>query len=158
MSEGLITHIYVAPEKAKPVRLVDTVEALAGEGLRGDRYTAARNRRGPDCQATFIELENLEAFTRQTNLALTPEMTRRNIVTRGIRLNALVGRRFRAGEAVFEGLELCEPCKLLARITHREVLQHLLGKGGLRARIVEGGTIRIGDTLEALTRAHAAHG
>jgi MOSC domain-containing protein YiiM len=147
MGMGVVTHIYIAPEKARPVQRVERVEALADQGLRGDRYTLAKNRRAPDYQVTLVEIENLEAFTRRTHLALTPEMTRRNIVTRGVRLNDLVGRRFRAGEALLEGLELCEPCKLLARITHREVLQQLAGRGGLRARIVEGGAIRVGDPV-----------
>jgi MOSC domain-containing protein YiiM len=95
-------------------------------------------------------MENIEAFTRATNLALTPAMPRRNIVTRGVRLNDLCGKRFRVGGAVFEGLELAEPCKLFARRTHPETLQFFAGKGGLRARIVAGGSIRVGDALAAL--------
>ena len=75
-------------------------------------------------------------------------MPRRNIVTRGIRLNELCSKRFRVGRARFEGLELCEPCNLFATRTHREVLQFFVGKGGLRARIVLGGEIRVGDSIE----------
>jgi MOSC domain-containing protein YiiM len=80
-------------------------------------------------------------------------MARRNIVTRGVRLNDLCGKRFRVGEAVFEGLELCEPCTLLAKRTHREVLRFLRGNGGLRARIVRTGVIRVGDSIVAAERA-----
>lgn len=120
----------------------DRIEALLDAGLRGDRYT--------DHQVTFIELENIEAFTRSTGLALSPDMPRRNIVTRGIRLNALHGRRFRIGAAVFEGLELCEPCSLFAKRTHREVLEFFPRKAGLRARVVSGGEIRVGASIENL--------
>ena len=142
-----VTHIFVAAKKGEPARAVEAVEALADQGLRGDRYADAANRRGADYQVTLIELENIEAFTRATHLALTPEMPRRNIVTRGVRLNDLIGQRFAVGGAVFEGLELCEPCKVFARRTHREALAFFAGKGGLRARIVAGGPIRVGDPV-----------
>ena len=71
-----------------------SVEALVDGGLTGDRYCEAKNRRSPDYQVTFIELENIEAFTQATDLPLAPEMPRRNIVTRGIRLNRLCAKRF----------------------------------------------------------------
>ena len=125
-----------------------SVEALADGGLTGDRYSEAKNRRSPDYQVTFIELENIQAFIQAAGLPLTPDMPRRNIVTSGIRLNGLCGKRFKVGRARFEGLELCEPCSLFARRTHREVLQFFVGKGGLRARIVSGGEICVGDAIE----------
>jgi MOSC domain-containing protein YiiM len=125
-----------------------SVEALTEVGLTGDRYCEANNRRSPDYQVTLIELENVEAFSQASGLPLTPDMPRRNIVTSGVRLNELCGKRFRVGRALFEGLELCEPCSLFAKRTHREVLHFFIGKGGLRARIVSGGEIRVGDTVE----------
>ena len=126
---------------------VASVEALADGGLSGDRYAEAKNRRAPDYQVTLIELENIEAFVGETELVLTPEQPRRNIVTRGVNLNALCGKRFRIAAAVFEGLELCEPCSLFAKRTHREILKFFVGKGGLRARIVAGGRIHVGDRI-----------
>jgi MOSC domain-containing protein YiiM len=129
---------------------VASVEAIAGVGLEGDRYTAVRSRHTEEYQVTLIELEAIEAFTRETGLALTPEMPRRNIVTRGVRLNDLVGKRFRIGAVLFEGAELCEPCTLFARRTHREVLKSMKGKGGLRARVVEGGTVKVGQEIETV--------
>jgi len=143
-----VVHIFIASAKAAPVASVTSVEALAGEGLRGDRYAAAKNRRGPDYQVSLIELENIEAFTAQTGLGLSPGQPRRNIVTRGVRLNDLCGKRFRIGAAVFEGLELCEPCSVFAKNTHREALKWFVGRGGLRARIVHGGEVRVGDAVE----------
>ena len=127
---------------------VSAVEALTDQGLRGDRYLDAKVRRNADQQVTLIELESIEAFTRETGLSLEPGMPRRNIVTRGARLNELCGRRFTVGGVLLEGLELCEPCRLFAKRTHRAALQFFAGRGGLRARIVTGGEIRVGDPLE----------
>lgn len=143
-----VTHIFVAAAKGEPAHALEAVEALSNEGLRGDRYADARNRRAADNQVTLIELENIEAFVQATGLPLTPEMPRRNIVTRGVRLNELCGKRFAVGGALFEGLELCEPCKLFAKRAHPEVLSFFAGKGGLRARIVAGGSVRVGDLVK----------
>jgi len=143
-----VVKIFVASKRGAPMLAQQSVEALTEGGLTGDRYAEAKNRRSPDYQVTFIELENIEAFTQATGLLLTPDMPRRNIITRGIRLNGLCGKPFRVGQARFEGLELCEPCSLFARRTHREILQFFVGKGGLRARIVSGGEIRVGDAIE----------
>ena len=134
---GNVVHIFVAPKKGAPAQSLQKVDALPGRGLAGHHYA----------DATFIELEHIEAFTRATSLALTPAMPRRNIVTRGVRLNDLCGKRFRVGGAIFEGLELAEPCKLFARRTHREALPFFAGKGGLRARIVHAGTVQVGDVV-----------
>jgi len=144
-----VAHLFIAPERGAPMARVTQVEALHGVGLQGDRYTHTASRFSAHYQVTLIELEAIEAFTRETGLALTPEMPRRNIVTHGVRLNDLVGLRFQVGEALFEGAELCEPCTLFARRTHREVLKVLRGRGGLRARVVKGGPIRPGDAIRA---------
>jgi len=145
-----VRHIFVAALRNAPARSVPNVEAVAGVGLEGDRYAEARNRRGPGQEVTFIELEAIREFTQKTHLAMTPAMPRRNIVTEGVRLDRLVGRRFRIGEAEFEGLEPCEPCGKFARNTHREALKFFVHRGGLRARIVRGGQVRVGDPLEVL--------
>ena len=126
---------------------LQSVEARAGAGLAGDRYAEAKNRRSPDYEVTLIESENIEAFVKATGHALTPEMPRRNIVTSGVRLNDLLGRRFSVGPAVFEGLELCEPCSLFAKRTYSEVLAFFRGKGGLRARIISAGVLSVGDAV-----------
>ena len=143
-----VVHIFVASKRGAPMSAQQSVEALTEAGLTGDRYSEEKNRRSPDYQVTFIELENIEAFTQASGLPLTPDMPRRNIITRGIRLNGLCGKLFRVGRARFEGLELCEPCSLFARRTHHQVLNFFVGKGGLRARIVSGGVISVGDAIE----------
>jgi MOSC domain-containing protein YiiM len=102
-THGEVARIFVASERGSPMQSLASVEALADQGLRGDRYSQPKNSQAPDNQVTLIELENIEAFTRSTDLALTPEMPRRNIVTRGIRLNDLCGKRFRVGRRYSKG-------------------------------------------------------
>jgi MOSC domain-containing protein YiiM len=124
-----------------------SVLALADAGLQGDRYADPSVRRGPDYQVTLIEIENIEAFANAASILFTNDMPRRNLVTRGVPLNDLCGKRFKVGKATFDGLELCEPCALFASRTHRDVLKYFLRKGGLRARIVVGGEINVGDPV-----------
>jgi MOSC domain-containing protein YiiM len=140
-----IVEILVARDRGHAMTSVESVEALTDCGLVGDRYANPKYRKSPDYQLTLIEIENIEQFVRDTGLALSPDAPRRNLVTRGVRLNELVGKRFSAGLAVLEGLELCEPCSLFATRTYPSVVKYFLRKGGLRARIIQGGTIRVHD-------------
>jgi MOSC domain-containing protein YiiM len=142
-----VIHIFVAPTRGAPMEPRQIVVALTDGGLDGDRYADPVNRRGPDYQITLIESENIAAFSEMVDVPFTPDMPRRNIVTQGVRLNELCGMRFKVGSAVLEGLELCEPYSLFAKRTHRDVLKYFPRKGGLRARIVVGGEIHIGDPV-----------
>lgn len=126
------------------------VEAIADCGLVGDRYAERKNRRSADYQVTLIEIENIEAFNQSTGLLLTADAPRRNLVTKGIRLNNLCGKQFTVGTTLLEGLELCEPCRLFAKRTDPQVLTLFKGKGGLRARVVTGGLITVGDEIREL--------
>jgi MOSC domain-containing protein YiiM len=146
----VVEHIFVAPRRGAPQLALDRVEALEETGLRGDRYTAVRSKFSLHHQVTLIEAENIEAFNKSTGHVLTPDMPRRNLVTRGIRLNDLVGRRFIAGGALLEGMELCEPCRLFASRSYPEVVEALAKKGGLRARIVASRIILVGDGIEVI--------
>jgi MOSC domain-containing protein YiiM len=144
---GTIVHIFTAAARGAPMEPQASVLALANVGLQGDRYAGASVRRGPDYQVTLIEVENIEAFAKTASILFTSDMPRRNLVTRGVPLNDLCGKRFKVGNATLDGLELCEPCALFASRTHRDVLKFFLRKGGLRARIVIGGEINVGDTV-----------
>jgi MOSC domain-containing protein YiiM len=146
---GTVLHIFVARRRGAPMEARREVRALLDGGLEGDRYADGAIRKKPEQQVTFIESEHIEAFARETALPLSPDMPRRNLVTVGVRLNELRGRRFLIGEVRFEGLDLCEPCRLFASRSHREVLAWFAGKGGLRARILAGGAIRVGDEFRA---------
>jgi MOSC domain-containing protein YiiM len=150
-----VSHIFVAPQRGAPMRSLSAVQALADCGLDGDRYGILKNRKSPDYQLTLIELEQIEAFTVRSGRPMAPDQPRRNLVTVGVNLNALCGQRFLVGDVELEGLELCEPCGLLAKRTHRDVLKFLVHKGGLRARIRSGGLIRVGDSIAAMPRSAA---
>ena len=147
-TSGRVEAIAVAPAAEAPMALVQQATAVAGRGLEGDRYAVAAgtfsnpHSRGHDL--TLIEAEVAD------DLGLAPETARRNVVTRGIDLNALVGRRFRVGEAECEGQRLCEPCAHLQRLTEPGILRPLVHRGGLRADILAGGAIRVGDEVRAL--------
>jgi MOSC domain-containing protein YiiM len=154
---GTVEGVFVTPESGGELDERDEVEALAGQGLRGDRYfrEAADGTaldRDPDdgFDLTLIEREAVEAAEREGDLSLTPGEHRRNVETRGVALNHLVGERFRVGDVVCRGVELCEPCAYLQELTHEGVLQSLVHRGGLCAEIVESGVIRPGDTVEVL--------
>jgi MOSC domain-containing protein YiiM len=133
------------------------VHGAPGQGLSGDRYSIAANRNAAGQDITLIELENIAEFRAATSLDLSNDAPRRNIVTVGIRLNDLCGKRFRIGTLVAEGTELCEPCRLFQKRTFPETLAYFVGKGGLRATIVEAGEVGVGDelTLEAQQRIRA---
>lgn len=130
---------------------VQEAKAIAGKGLEGDRYLTQTgkfsDKPGPARQLTLIELESLEALQNEDSITLSPLESRRNIVTRGVPLNHLVDRKFRLGEVVARGVKLCEPCEYLEEITRKKVIGGLTHRGGLRAEILEGGIVRIGDRI-----------
>jgi MOSC domain-containing protein YiiM len=132
---------------------VSEAKLIAGAGIEGDRYAAwggtFSDWPGDDHQLTLIEAEALEAVEAEFGLRLAPGVTRRNVTTRGVRLNNLVGRRFRLGTALCEGTRRCEPCAHLERVTGIGGLARMLAyRGGLRARILEDGVVRVGDAVQ----------
>ncbi len=152
MKPGRIEAIHLASSAEAPMHGVAEATAIAGVGLEGDRYATRRGsfsaKPKPGRQITLIEAEAIEALQRELGLVLAPGDTRRNLVTRGVALNHLVGREFRVGEVRLRGHELCEPCTDLARMTGKpQILPGLVHRGGLRAEILEGGVIRVGDPI-----------
>ncbi len=147
---GIIQAIWIAPEKGAPMVSLPEVQAVAGQGLFGDRNFSRQTKNAVDKNLTLIEAEKIEDFTRSTGLDFSAEDARRNLVTRSIELNPLLGREFFIGAVKVIALELCEPCSLLAKRTHRQVLWGLLHRGGLRCRIVSDGIIHIGDKVGAI--------
>lgn len=139
MSQGAVVAIHVAEKHGQPTRPIDRTQAVVGVGLSEDRYTKGT--------ATLIEEEAVEAAKRDYKIELEASETRRNIVTRGVALNHLVGKTFRVGEATFFGRELCEPCGHLEKLTRPGVRESLVHRGGLRADIVADGVVKIGDSL-----------
>jgi MOSC domain-containing protein YiiM len=132
---------------------VDTVDAVAGRGLRGDRYFKGEGgpRRAPEPgrEVTLIEQEAIENAAQEASIDFHSTDSRRNIVTRGVDLNDLVGKEFRVGQAVLRGIELCEPCSHMIQLSGKRVLRSLVHHGGIRADIVSDGLIQVGDPIEA---------
>ena len=151
---GTIESIHVAPAATDPVESRESVEAVAGKGLRGDRYFDAEgtfsNAADGGNELTLVEREAVAAIEREAGIELDPGEHRRNLTTREVALNHLVGERFRVGEVVCRGVRLCEPCDHLESLTEDGVVAALTHRGGLRADIEEGGVIRAGDTVERL--------
>jgi len=146
---GRIEAIYTAPAEGLPVIRRTQVLARPGVGLDGDRYTLGTGFWSRDYRVsrdiTLIEAEVIEALRDERGGLFDHGSFRRNIVTRGFRLNELVGKRFRMGELVLEGTSLCEPCAYLERQVGRPIIQALVHRGGLRANILTMGNIRCGD-------------
>ena len=144
-TSGTVEALAVAVDAESPIVLVEEAKAVTGRGLEGDRYFDGRGTfsneyaRGHDL--TLVEAEVLD------ELGLSSEEARRNIVTRGIDLNALVGERFMVGPVECLGQRLCEPCAHLERLAEPGILRSLVHRGGLRADVVGDGTIRVGDPV-----------
>lgn len=152
-SSGTVEAIYVTSSAGEAMRSIGEAEAIAGQGLTGDRYLTGRGyysgqpSPGGGRQLTLIEAEALETIEEETGIHLAPAESRRNLLTRGIHLDDLVGERFYVGEVFCEGVRPCDPCKYLQDLTGKQVLKPLVARGGLRANILTGGTIAAGDRL-----------
>jgi MOSC domain-containing protein YiiM len=148
---GVIVSLHLAPSAAVPMIRVTEARAVPGKGLEGDRYFSQvgtfSNKPGPSREVTLIEIEALEALNRDYQVEVEPGNARRNIVTRGIALNHLVGRDFQVGEVTLRGIRLCEPCSHLEGLTRLGVSRGLVHRGGLRAQVLTEGMIRAGDRL-----------
>lgn len=147
----MIERIFVSTDQNGTQMNCDSVELKAHKGIVGDRYFG--KMRHPGQNLTLVEAEEIEAFCAQTGRMLDETLTRRNIVTRGVRLNELVGNEFRLGSVLLRGVELCEPCSKLAgllttdTLSAKEVVEHWTHRAGLRADVLESGVITIGNTI-----------
>ena len=153
MARGSVVSIQIAKDAKGAMEGLQEVLAVEGRGLEGDRYCnqigSYSHNPGPDREVTIIEAEAIEAMERDYGVTLDPKDSRRNITTRGVPLNHLLqGREFTVGEVRMRGLRVCEPCVNLVKLTGKNVLQGLVHRGGLRAQVLNGGTIRVGDVVE----------
>jgi MOSC domain-containing protein YiiM len=135
-----VVEINIGPSEA--LAPVDSVAALAGKGLKGDRQFCESGAR-PGGALTLIEAEALD------DVGLSGAQSRRQVVVRGIRLNDLVGKRFRVGDVECMGVKLCEPCLHLQQLTRPGIIKDLIHRGGLNADILTDGQINVGDALSA---------
>ena len=127
------------------------VQVIAGRGLEGDRYFDGSgdwsNNSGVDRDVTLIEIEAIEALDREKKIRIAPGAARRNLVTRGVPLNHLVGREFQVGAVRLHGTRRCEPCQYLESLTTQGVLSGRIHRAGLRARVIAGGATEVGDLI-----------
>lgn len=151
MWKGEVIGIFIRPEESQPTQEVSRVRAVPGRGLEGDYFFSLPanqdKRQASGNEITLIEIEALEAVSRDYKVSLGLGESRRNIVTRHVPLNHLIGKQFRVGEVTLLGIRLCEPCSHLAGLTEKKVLPSLVHRGGLRAKILGGGIIQTGDSV-----------
>jgi MOSC domain-containing protein YiiM len=150
--QGTVISIHIAPTGAAPMKSVTNAKAVAGRGLEGDRYYTKlgtySNQAGSGRDVTLIEIEAINGLKRDYEVQLDSGQPRRNIVTRGVALNHLVEQEFRIGDVVLRGTRLCEPCAHMEKLTVKGAMRGLVHRGGLRAEIISGGSIRVGDTIQ----------
>lgn len=145
---GRIEAIYTAVAEGEPMQAHGSVHLVEGVGITGDRYALGNGRfsdpKYADQQLTLVEAEVAE------RVGLRPDETRRNLITRGIVLEDLIGKRFRLGETEIRGIRPCDPCAYLEGRTRPGLARDMAHKGGLRAEILVGGTVKVGDSIELL--------
>ena len=149
---GQVTAIYVATAKHAEQIAVDVVQLKMGKGIVGDRFFGL-SRKNPGRNLTLIESEVIEEFNRIYDQAIGLNATRRNVATHGIRLNDLVGKIFTIGDVSCLGIELCEPCKVMARhfpatpLSQAKLISAFTHKSGIRVTVLADGVIKLGDAI-----------
>lgn len=158
-TDGELLHIHIAPAASYEMETLREARLIAGKGIEGDRYFLGTGTYSPKPdirEVTLIESEALDALARNDPplqaepITLAPIDHRRNLTTRGVPLNHLVGKRFRVGEVVLEGGRLNFPCKYLEELLGMPLFLPLYNRSGLNCRIIAGGTIRVGDRIEPI--------
>ncbi|WP_394754161.1 MOSC domain-containing protein [Crenothrix sp.] len=155
---GSLLAIYIAPNAKAQTISLEHAELQVGQGIVGDRYyqengTFSEILKGKaDKEVTLIESEQIDRFNTENDFLFSYGYGdfRRNLVTQNVDLNALVGVHFKVGDTELKGIRLCEPCGHLAKILGPEVLLHMMHKAGLRAKVISGGVVSVGDVIEAV--------
>ena len=134
----------------KKIEEVETIEVLANKGVVGDRHF--NNYNDPYCQLSLIEAENIDEYNLKFGLNIPYLDFRRNIITKGLKLNDLVGKKLSIGNVEVEGIDLCRPCRHLTEMLDQEnILKEFLRKGGLRCQILSSSKIKVGDLIKVLS-------
>ncbi len=139
----------ITDKNNKKINEVKAIEVLENKGVVGDRHFDEFN--DPYCQLSLIESENIDFYNFKYNLNIPYVDFRRNIITKGIRLNVLIGKKFLVGNVKLEGIDLCRPCRHLTEMLSQEnILKEFLRKGGLRCQILSSSIINVGDSIRLL--------
>ena len=142
--------IGITSNNNKKIEEVESIEVLANKGVVGDRHFD--NYNDPYCQLSLIEAENIDEYNLKFGLNIPYLDFRRNIITKGIKLNDLVGKKLTIGKVEVEGIDLCRPCRHLTEMLDQEnILKEFLRKGGLRCQILSSSKIKVGDTIKVLS-------
>ncbi|MDI3309156.1 MAG: MOSC domain-containing protein [Acetobacteraceae bacterium] len=150
---GVIAHLHIAARAFLPMRGMEAIELVAGKGIVGDRYMLGveqgfySEKPEPGRQITLFEEEALDCIRRDYGIEMTPEEHRRNVTTRGVPLNHLVGRQFWLGECLLEATRLSVPCRHIEAILEKPVFDPMVHRSGLNCRILRGGVVRVGDPI-----------
>ena len=150
---GTLLSIHIATAGGAPMQSLNEARLIEGVGIEGDRYATGKGHYSsmPDIrEVTLIDEETLTALKRDHNIELLPEEHRRNLTTRNVPLNHLVGKRFSVGSVILEGGRLNVPCKYLDSLLGKKVYVPLLNRSGLNCRIIRGEVIRVGDSMQPL--------
>jgi MOSC domain-containing protein YiiM len=157
---GAVIEIWLTGAAAEPMRRVPSVDAVAGVGLAGDRYALGGGTwaQYPELekQVTLIDRDDVAAVASETSSQLTPGDTRRNLVTMGVDLPALVGRWFTVGDVLLFGMKRCPPCTHLERLTGVRLVKAMVHRGGINAAVFAGGTIAVGAVVRPVSEDAAA--
>ena len=149
---GKIIAIFIRPQVGQPTQALSEVHVVPGRGLEGDHYYlkigSPERKTDASREVTLVEIEAIEAVRRDYKIPLDQGETRRNLITQDVALNHLVGKTFRVGEVIMQGIRLCEPCSHLAELTQQAVLPAFVHRGGLRAQVLTEGNLRVGDNVE----------
>ena len=141
--------IGITGENNKKINEVKSIEVLENKGVVGDRHF--NNYNDPYCQLSLIESENIDEYNIKFGLDIPYINFRRNIVTKGIQLNDLIGKKLKVGNVELEGIELCRPCRHLTEmLDQKNILKEFMRKGGLRCQILSSSKINIGDKIEII--------
>ncbi|MBR0652071.1 MOSC domain-containing protein [Roseomonas terrae] len=150
---GTVAHMHITARAFLPMRPQESIELVAGRGIVGDRYMLGieqgfySEKPEEGRQVTLFEAEVLDAILRDYKIELSPEEHRRNITTRGVPLNWLVGQRFRIGSCLVEATRLSVPCRHIEEILEKQVFDSMVHRSGLNCRILVGGIVRLGDEI-----------
>jgi MOSC domain-containing protein YiiM len=160
MDGGVLTEIWMTSEAAAPMRRVPSARLLAGRGLEGDRYALGGGTwaQYPDLekQLTLIDAADVAAVAAEVGVPLTPGDTRRNLVTAGVDLPALVGRWFAVGDALLFGVKRCPPCTHLERLTGARLIKVMVHRGGINAAVFAGAPVAEGALVRPVSEEEAA--
>ena len=146
---AIVIKLGIAPNNNQPIKEVNSIEVLANKGIVGDRHFHDSN--DPYNQLSLIESENIDEYNIKYGLEIPYIDFRRNIVTQGIQLNDLIGKKLKVGNVELEGIELCRPCRHLTEmLDQKNILKEFMRKGGLRCQIISSSKINIGDKIEII--------